>query len=963
MSESLALLLTDVVDSTQLNEELGDAVMAQLWRAHDSSARELIRAWRGQEVARSDGFLVAFERADDAVGFACAYHRALRALDTRLRARVGVHVGPATLRPNSELDRRRGAPAFEIDGVSLPVAARVMATALGGQTLLTANAVQALRLNSLRVKDHGHWRLKGVAEPVELYEVGDQDAPFEPPPDSGKAYRVVRTVGEWVPTREIANNLPAERDPFVGRDHALQQLARFLDGSARLVTVLGIGGIGKTRLALRHARTWLGNYPGGAWFCDLSPARDVEGIVLAVSRALELQLGTTDSIEQIGTAIAARGSCLILLDNFEQVARHAETVLGPWLARAPEAKFIVTSREVLGIAGEQAQVLAPLSVEDGSQLFVRRASAASQRPAATAPGDGDTIGKLVTLLDGLPLGIELAAARSRVMSPRMLLERMNERFTLLASRGGRVDRQVTLRATLDWSWELLTPDDKSALAQLSVFEGGFTLEAVESVLRFSSGNPSTALDMLQSLFDKSFVRQVGEDRFDLLQTVQEYARGRLRAMGTLEPGGTDAIASAEAQHGAFFAGLSEESVTGSRCIELDNLSAACRRAVARGDRHVATRTLALAWAALELRGPFTLGVELASAVLSIADLAGHPGTLLVRAAALSALGKIAAAQSSSELALESARQDGDRACEGEALMSLGNLSANAGHNAEARAQLSAALGIARSLADEMLECKVLNSLGSLSDALGRTAEARIHYESALAIARRAGNTRYEGGILGNLGNVQYAQGAVVEAVASFETGLAVARQIGNKKWEGNALCNLGLLAQLQGKPEVARVHLEQSLQVARELGHARLEAIVLCNLGIAEEGSGDLPRAREHQEAALAVARQLADRRSQGQILGYLGVLHTRLGAPSRGRECLSEGKLHLKAVANELDLALVICQSAEAFALQGAREDARAELSAAERIAERWGGKTGLELPQALERMHALLDAATSDG
>jgi len=956
MSESLALLLTDVVDSTQLNEQLGDAVMGPLWKLHDSSARDLMHSWRGREVARSDGFLVVFESIDDAVGFACEYHRALRSLDTRLKARVGVHLGPVSLRANSELDRQRGAPAFEIDGVSLPIAARVMATAIGGQTLLTAGAIQALRSTSLRTKDHGYWRLKGIAEPIELFEVGDQDAPFEPPADSAKAYRVVRNVGEWAPLREIPNNLPAERDAFVGREDALQQLARFLDGPARLVTLLGIGGIGKTRLALRHARTWLGNYPGGAWICDLSTARDLEGIVLSASRALDLQLSKADSIEQIGTAIAARGPCLIVLDNFEQVARHAESTVGPWLARAAEAKFIVTSREVLGIAGEQTLVLAPLSVEDGTQLFTRRASAASQRFAATF-ADAETIGKLVKLLDGLPLGIELAAARSRVMSPRMLLERMNERFKLLSARGGRVDRQVTLRATLDWSWELLSTDEKGALAQLSVFEGGFTLTAVESVLRFDLEGLSTALDLLQSLLDKSFVRQVGEDRFDLLQTVQEYAKERLRAMTAYEGRGSDAVASVEAQHGAFFAGLREDSVTASRCIELDNVAAACRRAASRADRAVATRTLALAWAALELRGPFSVGVELASAVLSIPDLANHPGALLVRGAALSALGDIVEAQSCFERALESARRDGDRACEGEAMMSLANISANAGRNSEAGSQLSAALTIARSLADEMLECKVLNALGIVRDGLGHAAEARMDYESALAIARRAGNRRWEGGVLGNLGNVQYAQGAIAEARESFEAGLAVARQIGNKKWEGNALCNLGLVAHMQGNPQLARVHLEQSLQIARELGHAWLEAIVLCNLGIAEEGSGNLPRARDHQESALAIARQLADRRTQGQILGYLGVLHAKLGATARARECLDEGKLHLQAVENELDLALLLCQSTEALALRGERQDARTELETADCIAERWAGKTGPELPQALERMHALLD------
>jgi class 3 adenylate cyclase len=291
MSDTFALLLTDIVDSTRLNDELGDAVMAPLWAAHDSAARELVRAWRGREIGRSDGFLLLFEQAADALGFALAYHRRLATLEVPLRSRVGLHVGPVTLRLNAQADQAQGATPFEVDGIALPVAARVMAAAAAGQTLLSAAAVQALGPGPQALLSHGHWRLKGVSEPVELFEVGDPGAPFAPPEDSAKAYRVVQVGGTWMPVRELPNSLPAERDSFVGRQDALQALARCFDDGTRLVTLLGIGGIGKTRLALRHARGWLGDYPGGAWFCDLSAARSVDGIVHAVAQGLEVPLG------------------------------------------------------------------------------------------------------------------------------------------------------------------------------------------------------------------------------------------------------------------------------------------------------------------------------------------------------------------------------------------------------------------------------------------------------------------------------------------------------------------------------------------------------------------------------------------------------------------------------------------------------------------------------------------------
>jgi predicted ATPase/class 3 adenylate cyclase/Tfp pilus assembly protein PilF len=956
MSEIATLLSTDVVDSTRLNETLGDAVMGPLWKAHDAAARSLMQDWNGQEVARSDGFLVLFPTALSALQFATAYHKALRTLDFRLKARVGLHVGEIVRRENSAIDRQRGAPLFEIDGVSVPIVSRVMGAAIGGQTLLTEAGVQALGSTSFRVKEHGHWRLKGITEPLELFEAGDRDAPFEPPPDSIKAYRVVRRNGEWTPLQEIPHNLPAERDAFVGREEPLRVLQELLDSSSRLVTLLGIGGIGKTRLALRHARTWLGDYPGGAWFCDLSTARSSEGIVSAVAQALNVQLNKSDPVAQIAAAIASRGQCLLILDNFEQVARHAEETLGRWLAQAADAKFIVTSREVLGIVGEQTQVLAPLAVHEGARLFIRRATAASARSVPSA-ADKPAVDALVMLLDGLPLAIELAAARSRVMSPTMLLERMNERFTILASRGGRLDRQVTLRSTLDWSWDLLSEQEKAALAQLSVFEGGFTLSAVETVLRVRPGERMpTALDLLQSLMDKSFVRQADDERFGLLQTVQEYAAQHLHTTGRFEGSGPEAAREAETRHGGFYAKLTEGELAMSHCVELDNLAAACRRAVARDDFATATVTLVLTWAAVELRGPFKLGLDLSCLILASPRAPADPRVRLVNGSALAALGKISEAQSSFEAALLAACQDGDRISEAHALTNLGNLSANAGGVDEARTYLTAALTLARTTQVESLECKVLNGLGTLNGLLGRTDAARADFEAGLALARRINNRRWEGGILANLGNLQYAQGRLDEACASYEAGIAIARELSNRQWEGNALCNLGLMCQLRGDAQAARRHHESALRVAREIGHARLEAVVLCNAGITEQESDNFDDAQRNFESALRAATDLHDEQSQGRIFGLLGLLNCQRGHHSEGRRLIDQGKQHFKIGANDCDLIVLLCQSAEAYLLAGDEKGANREFKEAEGIVAAVGPSKPFELATALARAQKLL-------
>ncbi len=435
MAEQFALLQTDIVDSTRLNEQLGDAAMSSLWEAHDRLSRDLLRKWRGRELDRTDGFLLVFTDTADAVNYAVAYHRALASLGVPVKARAGLHLGPLTARKNLSADVELGARQIEIEGLAISTAARVNALAQGGQTLLTVQARMALGVTTLRLQGHGHWRIKGLVEPIELFEIGDAASPFTPPPDVAKAYRVARVGADWVPARKVPNNLPAERDPFVGRGDSLLNLTTRFDDGARLVSILGIGGIGKTRLALRYGRGWLGDYSGGVWFCDLSAAREPGGIVYAVAQSLDVPLGKVDPVDQLGKAIAGRGPCLVILDNFEQVARHAEQTLGTWLKLAPDARFVVTSREMLGISGEHALVLTPLSAEEAVLLFQQRVRAAGVSHDADL-NDQEPISALVNLLDRLPLAIELAAARVQVMPPRVLLQRMNERFRLLAATGG-----------------------------------------------------------------------------------------------------------------------------------------------------------------------------------------------------------------------------------------------------------------------------------------------------------------------------------------------------------------------------------------------------------------------------------------------------------------------------------------------------------------------------------------------
>ena len=285
MSEIKALLLTDVVDSTRLSETLGDSAMAEIWAAHDRVSRALLGPWRGREIDKTDGMLLLFDNAADAVAYAMEYHRALATLPTPLTARVGLHVGPVILRENAADDIARGAKPLEVEGLAKPIAARVMALARGGQTLLSAAAREDLGKTEHRLVSHGHWQIKGVSDPIELFEVGEPDARFVQPSDGEKAHRVVWMGDWWLPVNEIPNNLPYQATSFIGRERELAEVKRLLGGS-RLLTLLGMGGLGKTRLSLQVAAEQIHDFPDGVWFLDLAPISDPALIVSETAQVL-----------------------------------------------------------------------------------------------------------------------------------------------------------------------------------------------------------------------------------------------------------------------------------------------------------------------------------------------------------------------------------------------------------------------------------------------------------------------------------------------------------------------------------------------------------------------------------------------------------------------------------------------------------------------------------------------------
>jgi predicted ATPase/class 3 adenylate cyclase/Tfp pilus assembly protein PilF len=964
MATDHTLLFTDIVDSTALNARLGDAGMAALWDAHDRASRELLRRYSGREIDRSDGFLMLFDGAGDAAAYAMAYHQLLAALPVPMRARAGIHVGPLTLRETPADDVALGAKPVEVLGLAKAIGARVMALAQPGQTLMSAAAHAALVFAAggpapWRSSSHGHWRLKGLGEVLELFELGDADTAFMPPPDSDKALRVVLADdGQWLSLRQVPHSLPAERDGFVGRGEELQALDQFFQAGVRLLTVTGPGGMGKTRLALRYAWAWMGDFPGGVWFCDLSAARELDGVAYAVAQGLGVPLGN-DPLGQLGRAIAGRGRCLVILDNFEQVRRHARDTLGRWLDAAPAACFVVTSRAVLGLPGEQTLALAPLAAADGVALFHERARAAHAAHDATA--HGDITRQLVELLDGMPLAIELAAPRVRVMQPPELLARMGDRFRLLSAGHGRPDRQATLRATLGWSWDLLTPAERAMLAQLSVFEGGFDWLAVQAVVAIDDDDDMPwVLDVLQSLVDKSLVTPMLGSRFGLLRSVQEFAAEQLRTSGRLAGSGPALAAAAAQRHCHHFARLDERAATAGNGVELDNIVRACRQAISDGDSDDALASLRLTWAILRMAGPFRVAAALADEVAAMAGLAPlqAAGAMQVAASARLAMGANQAAREAAEQAV--ALLDGQDApwLRARCFNDLGAVALAAGDFESSAAHLDLALACAERAEDADSRSSALNARGALAQYQSRLDAARENYQAGLAIAFAADLPRRQGGLLCNLAGLHYAEGRLDAALDAFAQSLKLSRAINHRKLQGEVLCNLGLIHLEQGRLDEAEAHLSEALANARTLGYPRLANTVVCNLGLLAQRRGDFGRAVEHFAVAVGGTLKAGDTLLSAQYLAWLAAARAHAGDIALARADIAQGRELLAPSIDPTSAGMLACAACEIETLAGDHRAALAALQQARDHLHASGAGRNSELGRWADRAAGRLDA-----
>lgn len=516
----VTFLFTDVEGSTHL-WETDPAGMVESIEAHDSLVQRAVEANGGHIFSTAgDGFGVAFSSPLAAVTAAISVQLGLtRSAWTgpALRVRMGIHTGHAT---------ERGGDYF---GPAVNRAARIMAAGNGGQVLLSAAAAHAAgRIDPAYLEDHGTHRLKDLADPEHIFEVRHPDLPTVAAP--------LRTVGP-------NHNLPTYPSSFIGREAELAELNSLLDHH-RLVVLTGVGGTGKTRLAVEAARRLAGSQPDGAWLVELAPVDDPAMILTAVGSVWGLRPGERSPIEEVIRRYLADKTSLVVVDNCEHLLEGSVRAIRHLLQASPGVRVLATSRESLGMGEMVVHVPSlelpadddPASAES-TRLFVERARAV--RPEfAPEPEEMAAVARICRRIDGIPLGLELAAARLRSLSPTELADRLEDSFRILSgSAKASLPRQRTLAATIDWSHDLLADPEKAVFSRLAVFAGGFDLEAAEAVCSGEEIAPQDVFDFLDSLVDKSLVMATplrDGTRYRLLEPVRQYAQEKLAASGEAE---------------------------------------------------------------------------------------------------------------------------------------------------------------------------------------------------------------------------------------------------------------------------------------------------------------------------------------------------------------------------------------------------------------------------------------------
>jgi len=775
----VTFLFTDIEGSTRLWERQPERMRPALAR-HDALARAAVERHRGVIVKMAgDGAHAAFDDPLDAVGATLELQQALADPEATcgiaLRIRCGLHAGVVERRDN------------DFFGRAVNRAARITGMAYGGQVLLSEAVAVLIRDRlpaDVSLRDLGFVRLRDLADAERIYQVLH--------PQLQANFPALRAL-EATP-----NNLPQQLTSFVGRERELAEIAKSLEAS-RLLTLLGVGGIGKTRLSLQVASEMLDAFPDGVWLVELAPLTDPQLVPQAVASALgvEEELGRP-VIEALEKHLRDR-QLLLILDNCEHLLEACADLVRQSLQFGPRLKILTSSRESLNVGGEKTYPVPALAVPDpfttitpealtqyeAVRLFVDRAVAAQPTFHVTEQ-NASAITEICRRLDGIPLAIELAAARLRGLSVDNIAVRLNDRFRLL-TKGARdaIPRQQTLRALIDWSHDLLTERERVVFRRLAAFAGGWTLEAAEFVAADAEIDKTSILDLLVGLVDKSLVVVEAEGaRYNLLETVRQYAEERLADAGEerdLRQRHLEFYLAFAERAGVGLVGPEQAGWLGQLDADRENLLAA--HAWCSGESYGAesgyrlVHAIKLYWF---MRGLLDLGHRMTVEAISVPAREAHS---LARCKALWVAGQICS---------------------------------YTGRYDEAQRYLHESLAIAQYHGDRRMMAAIHNILALAALGRGDRAAAQVHSEQALDLAREAGNKREIAVASNALAQLDRMDGRLDRAEPLYEEVVSLGHELQDREFVAIGLLGLAMVAIGRGAAGPARDLLREALTIADE---------------------------------------------------------------------------------------------------------------------------------------------------
>ena len=758
-SGTVTFLFTDVEGSTKLLHELGAEAYAKALAEHRHILRTAFGAHGGVEVdTQGDAFFVAFPTAPGALQAAQEAQTALAS--GPIRVRMGLHTGTPHLAEEGYV------------GVDVHQGARIAAAGHGGQVLLSKETRELAHVDATDLGEH---RLKDFEGPVSIYQLGAERFP---------------------PLKTISNtNLPRPASSFVGREREVEEVTALLRDGARLLTLTGPGGSGKTRLAIEAAAELVPEFKAGVFWVGLAPLRDPALVTATIAQTLGAKDGLADHIGE--------RELMLLLDNLEQVVEAAPE-LASLVEACPNLRLLVTSRELLRVRGEVEYPVLPLAEPEAVELFCARARVEPD----------PTVHALCQALDNLPLALELAAARASVLSPRQILERLSGRLDLL--RGGRDadPRQQTLRATIEWSYELLTPAEQRLFARLAVFRGGCTLEAAEEVAEAD-------LDTLGSLVDKSLLRHLDE-RFRMLETIREYAAERLAASGEAE--------GLRRRHAEHFLALAEAAYPNLRGspkawldrleAEHDNLRAALDRLEAAGETQLGLRLAGALYRYWYMRGQLAEGRRRLEAALRADERPTAARARALNGAAVMAAdgGELATGRLRAEEALALHRQLGDASGATYSIYMLGTIATEESDWARAQPLFEESLRAFRELGDEHYTLLATDALAWTYGELGDRERRRALHEEVLHRARAQSNEVVVALQLDQLAKFALDQGRAQDALGMLKESLRIYRDLDIRGGIAENLCHFADVLVAEGRAEMAARLLSRVEVLGEEVG-------------------------------------------------------------------------------------------------------------------------------------------------